>query len=35
MHRFGGSAPAQEVFEKMGITATHVVNEAKRVLGKV
>jgi transketolase len=35
MHRFGASAPAQVVFEKMGITATHVVAEAKRVLGKL
>ncbi len=34
MHSFGGSAPAQLVFEKMGITADHVAAEAKRVLGK-
>jgi transketolase len=34
MHSFGASAPAPIVFEKMGITAEHVVAEAKRVLGK-
>jgi len=35
MKSYGGSAPAQTVFEKMGITAAAVVEEAKRVLGKV
>jgi transketolase len=34
MHGYGGSAPAQTVFQKMGITADHVVAEAERVLGK-
>jgi transketolase len=34
MHSFGGSAPAQTVYEKFGITAAGVVAEAKRVLGK-
>jgi transketolase len=34
MTGFGGSAPAQTVFEKMGITAAAVVAEAKRVLGR-
>jgi transketolase len=34
MSSFGGSAPAQVVFEKMGITAEHVVAEARRVLGR-
>jgi transketolase len=33
MHSFGGSAPAQTVFENMGITAAAVVAEAKRILG--
>jgi transketolase len=34
MKSYGGSAPAQTVFEKMGITAAAVVDEAKRVLGR-
>jgi transketolase len=34
MDGFGGSAPAQTVYEKFGITAASVVAEAKRVLGK-
>jgi transketolase len=34
MKSYGGSAPAQTVFEKMGITAAAVVDEAQRVLGK-
>jgi transketolase len=34
MKSYGGSAPAQVVFEKMGITAAKVAAEAKRVLGK-
>jgi transketolase len=34
MTGFGGSAPAQTVFEKMGITAAAVVAESKRVLGR-
>ena len=32
LDRFGASAPAEELYEKLGITAAHVVSEAKRVI---
>ena len=32
LDRFGASAPAEVLFEKLGITAARVVAEAKRVL---
>jgi transketolase len=34
MTGFGASAPEKVIFEKMGITAARVVEEAKRLLGK-
>jgi transketolase len=34
MTSFGASAPEKVIFEKMGITAARVVEEAKRLLGK-
>jgi transketolase len=34
MKSFGGSAPAQVVFENMGITTASIVAEAKRILGR-
>jgi len=34
MSGFGASAPEKTIYEKMGITADHVVAEAKRLLGK-
>ncbi|HLX46575.1 MAG TPA: transketolase, partial [Bryobacteraceae bacterium] len=32
--RYGASAPGDEIFKQLGITAEHVVTEALRVLGK-
>jgi len=32
LDRFGASAPAEELYEKLGITSAHVVAEAKRAL---
>jgi len=32
LDRFGASAPAEELYEKLGITAAEVVREAKRVI---
>jgi transketolase len=32
--RYGASAPGDEIFKQLGITAEHVVSEALRVLGK-
>jgi transketolase len=32
--RFGASAPGEIVLEKLGITAAHVVEAAKQVLGR-
>jgi transketolase len=32
--RFGASAPGEVVLEKLGITAAHVVEAAKKVLGR-
>lgn len=34
LHRFGGSAPFKVLMQKFGITAEHVVAEAKAALGK-
>ena len=34
IERFGASAPAAEIFTHLGITADHVVESAKRLLGK-
>ena len=32
--RYGASAPGEEIFKHLGITAEHVVAEALRLLGK-
>jgi transketolase len=34
IERFGASAPAAEIFMHLGITADHVVETAKQLLGK-
>ena len=34
MHGFGASAPAPKLFEHFGITASHVVEAARRALSK-
>jgi len=32
--RFGASAPADVIYEKLGLTASHVVDEALRLIGR-
>jgi transketolase len=34
MTTFGGSAPAKDLFKKFGFTVDHVIEVAKKVLGK-
>lgn len=34
LDRFGGSAPAEQLYEQFGITAARVVSEARRVMGR-
>ena len=34
MNGFGASAPAEKLYEHFGITAAHLVREAKRLTGK-
>jgi transketolase len=34
MRSFGASAPAEVLYEKFGITAEHVVQEARNLLGQ-
>jgi transketolase len=33
LHRFGASAPYKVIYEKLGLTAQHMVDEAKRLVG--
>ncbi len=34
VNRFGASAPYEKIFEEFGLTAEHIVEEAKGLLGK-